>query len=163
VSASGHPHVACCVSDSPSGRAALREALALRDEKGGRLSLLHAGPYPLAVQTIDGRTSYRREDLNAAAREWLRRRAAGIPGAEPVFLTGSLGPATCEWARRAGADLIVIGGGSGRMTGLRAGSAVHHLLERAPCSVLVVRPLVRPAPEIGESLCQSTTSPASRP
>jgi nucleotide-binding universal stress UspA family protein len=163
MSASGHPHIACCVSDSPSGRASLDEAVALRDETGGRLSLLHAGPYPLAEQTIGGRTSFRREDLNAPARDWLRRRAAGIPGAEPVSLTGSLGPAACEWARRAGADLIVIGAGSGRMAGLLPGGAVHHLLERAPCSILVVRPRVRPAPQIGEHPCQSATSPASRP
>jgi nucleotide-binding universal stress UspA family protein len=45
------------------------------------------------------------------------------------------------YARDAGVDLIVVGAGSGRTPGLMPGEFVHHLLEHAPCSVLVVRPV----------------------
>ena len=38
-------------------------------------------------------------------------------------------------------DLIVVGAGSGHTPGLIPGEFVHHLLEHAPCSVLVVRPV----------------------
>jgi nucleotide-binding universal stress UspA family protein len=138
----GRPHVACCISDSPSGRAALAQAVAIRDARDGRLSLLHAGPYPLARDPAGDGTSFRREDLNADARDWLEARASEIPGAEPVLVTAPLGPAVCDWALAAGADLIVIGAGSGRMPGLLPGAPVHHLLLNAPCSVLVVRPPV---------------------
>lgn len=136
----GRPHVACCISDSPSGRAALAQALTVHEARGGRLSLLHAGPYPLARETVGGETSFRREDLNADAAAWLARQAAEVPGAEAVLLDGPLGPAVCDWALEAEADLIVIGSGSGRMPGLLPGAPVHHLLLNAPCSVLVVRP-----------------------
>jgi nucleotide-binding universal stress UspA family protein len=135
-----HPHVACCISESPSGRAALEQALTVHEARGGRLSLLHAGPYLLARETDGGEGAFRREDLYADARAWLERRAAEVPGAEAVLLAGPLGPAVCDWALDAGADLIVIGSGSGRMPGLLPGAPVHHLLLNAPCSVLVVRP-----------------------
>ena len=99
------------------------------------------GPYPLTVERTGGAPALHREDLNAGAREWLRRCASEIPGAESVFLQGARGPVTCEWAEKAGADLIVVGTGSGRAPGLVPGEFVHHLLEHAPCGVLVVRPV----------------------
>lgn len=136
-------HVACCIDASRSGGAALEEARGLSDAVGGRLSLVHAGPYTLTFEEVDGRRVPVREDLNAGARDWLRRRAGEIPGAEPVFLQGERGPAACAWAEEAGADLIVVGAGSGRLPGLVPGGFVHHLLEHAPCPVLVVRPRVR--------------------
>jgi nucleotide-binding universal stress UspA family protein len=115
--------------------------VALWRSSGGRLSLVHVGPYPLAPERTGGAPAFRREGLNAGAREWLRRRASEIPGAERVFLQGVRGPVTCEWADDAGVDLIVVGAGSGRTPGLVPGEFVHHLLEHAPCGVLVVRPV----------------------
>ena len=117
--------------------------MALWRSSGGRLSLVHVGPYPLTLERTGGPPALHREDLNAGAREWLRRRASEIAGAEPVFLQGVRGPVTCEWAENAGVDLIVVGAGSGRTPGLVPGEFVHHLLEHAPCGVLVVRPLTR--------------------
>jgi nucleotide-binding universal stress UspA family protein len=137
--AAGYAHIACCIDGSPCGGAALDSAVALWRASGGRLSLVHVGPYPLALGPPGG-APFRREDLNADAREWLRRRAGEIPRAEPVFLQGVRGPATCAWAEGADVDLIVVGAGSGRMRGLMPGPFVHELLEHAPCSVLVVRP-----------------------
>lgn len=136
-------HIACCIDASRAGTAALDEARRLTAAVAGRLSLVHAGPYTLTFEDVGGRQVPVREDLNASARDWLRRRASEIPGAEPVFLQGERGPATCVWAEDAGADLIVVGAGSGRLPGLVPGGFVHHLLEHAPCPVLVVRPRVR--------------------
>ena len=123
-----HPfgHIACCVDGSPSGTVALETSLALWGEAGGRLSLLHNGP------------SWRDRDPAELADEWLRRRGAEMPGAEPVFLTGEHGAAVCDWAQEAHPDVIVVGARSGRLPGLVAGGFVHDLLERAPCTVLVV-------------------------
>lgn len=143
-------HIACCIDASRAGGAALEEARWLAGAVDGRLSLVHVGPYTLAFEVVGGRRVPVREDLNAGAHDWLLRRAAEVPGAEPVFLQGERGPVTCAWAADAGADLIVVGAGSGRVPGLMPGGFVHHLLEYAPCPVLVVRPRVRfdaaPAP-----------------
>lgn len=135
-------HIACCIDASRSGTAALEAARDLWGVTGGRLSLVHAGPYPLTFEDVYGRRVPRRADLNAGAREWLRRRAGDIPGAEPVFLQGERGPATSAWAAEAGVDMIVIGAGSGRLPGIVPGGFVHHLLEHAPCPVMVIRPPV---------------------
>ncbi len=114
--------------------------MALWRASGGRLSLVHVGPYPLAHETTRGATAFRRESLNARARAWLDRCAGETPGSHPVFLQGPRGPATCAWAEGAGVDLLVVGAGSGRTPGLAPGEFVHHLVEHAPCGVLVVRP-----------------------
>jgi nucleotide-binding universal stress UspA family protein len=136
-----YAHIGCCIDGSPSSATALGRAVELWRASGGRLSLVHVGPYPLARESIAGTTVFHREGLNASAREWLRRRAGDVPGADPVFLQGLRGPATCAWAEGAGVDLIVVGAGSGRTPGLVPGEFVHHLLEHAPCGVLVVRPV----------------------
>ena len=140
-----YAHIGCCIDDSPSADRALDAAVALWRASQGRLSLVHAGPFPLEVQTIDCVSVFRRTDLNAGARRWLRRRVRDVPQAEPVFLQGVRGPAVCAWAEGACADLLVVGAGSGRMPGIRPGGFVHHLVEHAPCPVLVVRP---PAPSV---------------
>jgi nucleotide-binding universal stress UspA family protein len=98
------------------------------------------GPYPVAHKRVDHGTAFHRDDLNAHARDWLNRRASEIPGTGAVFLHGVRGPATCAWAEGTDVDLIVVGAGSGRTPGLIPGEFVHHLLEHAPCSLLVVRP-----------------------
>ena len=121
-----HPfgHIACCVDGSPSGTVALETSLA------------EARPAVQQAQPTSGLAPER--DPAELADEWLRRRGAEMPGAEPVFLTGEHGPAVCDWAQEAHPDVIVVGARSGRLPGLVAGGFVHDLLERAPCTVLVV-------------------------
>ena len=103
------------------------------------LSLVHVGPFPLIVNEVDGATVARREDLNDAARRWIEERAAAVPGARAVFLEGSAGPAICDWAEEAGVDLLVVGAHHGRVQSLLLGSVSGHLVNHAPCPVLVVR------------------------
>lgn len=133
-------NIACCIDDTTAAEEALVHARSLVEVTGGRLSLVHVGPYPLLTEEVDGETVVRREDLNATARAWVTRRAAGVPGAEAVFLEGFAGPAVVEWAAQAGADVLVTAAHHGRLTGLLLGSFAHHLVSNAPCPVLVVRP-----------------------
>lgn len=132
-------HIACCIDDSPASEDALAQTVALRDATGARLTLVHAGPYPLLVEEVEGATVVRREDLNAASREWLVRRGQEVPEAETAFVEGLPAPAVCDWAAGAGVDLLVTGAGRGRLQGLLLGSFSRHLVNHAPCPVLVVR------------------------
>lgn len=133
-----YAHIGCCIDDSPAGAAALDTAVAMWREAEGRLSLVHVGPFPVEVQTIDAAGVFDRTDLNAAARTWLRRRARDAPGAEPVFLQGARGPAVCAWAEGATADLLVVG--TSRPDEAPPGGFVTYLADNAACPVLVVRP-----------------------
>ncbi|MGE3139361.1 MAG: universal stress protein [Thermoleophilia bacterium] len=128
-----HPfgHIACWVDITPSGATALAVARGLWSEAGGRLSLLHGA---------SGRT----EDPAGLQERWRRLRGEDLPGAEPVFLTGEHGASACDWARLQDPDVIVIGADAGRLPGLEVGGLVDHLLEEAPCAVLVVPAPVRP-------------------
>ncbi|HET6689901.1 MAG TPA: universal stress protein [Miltoncostaeaceae bacterium] len=123
-----HPfgHVACWVDGTASGAAALAMAVDLWRDADGRLSLLHATP--------DGET----RGPDRLRDDWLRLRGAGLPGAEPVFLTDDPGDAVCDWARSERPNVIVVGTGAGRPPGLTAGRLADQLLERAPCAVLLV-------------------------
>ena len=132
--------IACCIDDTTAAEEGLLHAQSLVEVTGGQLSLVHVGPYPLLTEEIEGETVVRREDLNAAARAWITRRAAGVPGAEAVFLEGFAGPAVVEWASEAGVDVLVTAAHRGRLTGLLLGSFANHLVNNAPCPVLVVRP-----------------------
>lgn len=133
-----YAHVACCIDHSPAGAAALDTAVAMWRESEGRLSLVHAGPVPVEIRTIDAAGVFERTDRNAAARTWLRRRVRDVPGAEPVFLQGVRGPAVCAWAAGAAADILVVGTSCADEDD--PGDFVSHLVDRAPCPVLVVRP-----------------------
>ncbi len=132
-------HIACCIDDTPASEKALAHARELAEATGARLTLVHAGPFPLLVQEVDGREVVRREDLNAASRAWLERRARDVPGAVPAFVQGVAGPAVCDWAADADVDLLITGGCNGRVRGLLLGSFSRHVVENAPCPVLVVR------------------------
>jgi len=123
-----HPfgHVACWGDGTASGAAALAVAIDLWRDADGRLSLLHA--------TADGEA----RDPERLRDDGLRLRAAGLPGAEPVFLADHPGGAVCDWARREEPDVIVVGAGAGRPPGQAEGRLADELLERAPCAVLLV-------------------------
>jgi nucleotide-binding universal stress UspA family protein len=62
-----------------------------------------------------------------------------VQGSHSVFLEGSAGPAICEWASGSAVDLLVTGAHHGRAQSLLLGSVSGHLVNHAPCPVLVVR------------------------
>lgn len=60
--------------------------------------------------------------------------------AEPIVESGDPGPTICDVAARVGADVIVLGShGHGWLQRVLIGSVSHHVLQHAPCPVLVMR------------------------
>ena len=133
--------IGCCVDHSPAGLAVAAEGVRLRDASGDAAlhlvhvieqpPVLHAGPFtyvePAAVVHSD-------ED------HWLHARVAKIPGAEGVLLEGDPADAVCEWAARAGADLLIVARHRGPLARALRGSFAGRVAEHAPCPVLVLRP-----------------------
>ena len=134
-----YAHIACCMDQSTASEEALAHAVDLAEAAGALVSMVHVVPFPLLVDEMDGTSVARREDLNADARRWIEERAARVPGARPVFLEGAAGPAICAWTAEAGVDLLVVGAHHGRVESLLLGSVSSHLVNHAPCPVLVVR------------------------
>lgn len=65
-----------------------------------------------------------------------------------VVETGEPGPTICSVAERVGADLVVMGShGHGWLQRVFLGSVSTHVLQHAPCPVMVVRRETEPEPE----------------
>ena len=63
-----------------------------------------------------------------------------LPNIETVVGTGAPGPMICSLAEDAGTDVIVLGSHErGWLSRLRDPSVARHVVEHAPCHVLVVR------------------------
>jgi nucleotide-binding universal stress UspA family protein len=128
-------HVACCVDGAAGDEAAVAVGRALAGEDG-RLSVVHVarGPLPELVGGPRGEA-----DPAAGARR-LAEAAAEAIGAEPVILQGVPGPAICRWAEDAGADLLVVASRHPGRWGMSVlGTVTRHVVDHAPCAVLVVR------------------------
>ena len=149
--------IACCMDESSASEHALAHALDLARLSGAGLSLVHVGPFPLAVEEVNGVTVARREDLNDYARRWIASRAREVPDARAVFLEGAAGPAICEWAAHSRVDLLVVGAHHGRAQSLLLGTVSGYLVNHAPCPVLVVRLWPR-RPEQAASALEEATS-----
>jgi nucleotide-binding universal stress UspA family protein len=117
------PHVACCVDGDPGDAAGVAAARALAGE-GGRLSVVHV------AGTGD----------SARASRLVRDAAAAAPGAEAVILHGPPGPAICHWAEVTDAGLLVVASRHPGRWGMSViGPVTRHLVDHAPCAILVVR------------------------
>jgi len=139
VSSPLYRHIACCIDDSPAAELALAHARALWSPGRARLSLVHVAPRPLIFESGDGPVVASPEDINSTQRAWLDARAREVPGAVPVVLEGLPGPEICRWAATSDVDLLVAGErGAGWATTV-LGSVARHLVDHAPCPVLVVR------------------------
>ena len=74
------------------------------------------------------------------ARSLVAQAAAAAPGAEHAILQGAPGPAICRWAEVAGADLLVVASRHPGRWGMSVlGPVTRHVVNHAPCAVLVVR------------------------
>lgn len=133
-------HVGCCVDDTPASMAALQHARELWVPGEGVLSLVHVAPVPLIVESVDGESVASPRDINARERAWLDDLARTVPGAVPVLLEGLPGPEIVRWAGASGVDLLVAARHHGGWGAAVLGSVTRHLVDRAPCPVLVVRP-----------------------
>ncbi len=80
------------------------------------------------------------EDRAESATELAELNAVLEVEAEPLVETGEPGPTICEVAGRVGADVVVLGShGHGWLQRVLLGSVSHHVLQHAPCPVLVMR------------------------
>ncbi|MFN0280825.1 MAG: universal stress protein [Kineosporiaceae bacterium] len=137
-------HIGCCIDDSPASASALTHARELWSPAAGRLSLVHVAPRPLIFDRVDGSPVPSPRDISSLEREWLRARAGELPGSEPVFLEGMPGREICRWAEEAAVDLLVAGRNHGGWGTRALGSVTRHLVDHAPCPVLVVNPVRAP-------------------
>ena len=135
-------HIGCCVDDTPASMAALEHARDLWVPGEGVLSLVHVAPVPLIVDSVDGESVPSPRDINARERVWLDDLARTVPGAVPVFLEGRPGPEIARWAETSGVNLLVAARHHGGWGAAVLGSVTRHLVNHAPCPVLVVRPEV---------------------
>lgn len=129
----------------PSARAA-RRALRLARESGAELGVLHAIDPDVWQTTL--RTPAREGFANADG--WVEStygdtlhtfNEANLEGAAKEHVAhGAPARVIAEQARQDGADLVVVGThGAGRLERLLLGAHAEAIVERAPCSVLVVR------------------------
>lgn len=132
-------HVGCCVDGTPAADVAIAHARDLWAPGETTLSIVHVAPRPLIMETVDGAEVPSPRDINSTERAWLTALVAGVPGAEAVLLEGSPGPEICRWAAEAGVDLLVCARHHGALGSVVLGSVARHLVDHAPCPVLVVR------------------------
>jgi nucleotide-binding universal stress UspA family protein len=135
-----YEHIAVCVDDSAASRQALHEALRLRSMGPGRLSILHAAPWPLLYTGGMGGWVPDPDDIFSDAKEWLDKLVAETGEGVPVLLTGYPPVVAVEWAEEAAPDLLVAAAHRGRVQRLLLGSFSSYLAHHAPCAVLLIRP-----------------------
>ncbi len=136
---------------SPGAEEALRQGQALALQHGSRLILVHVlpplvTPNPLLDEFVVNQTTLAlRQGLKDTCQQELeKRRREAAPGLnlEIRLLEGDPSRELTRLAKEEGADLIVMG--STGVSGLAEtvfGSTAQKVVRRAPCSVLVARPL----------------------
>jgi nucleotide-binding universal stress UspA family protein len=103
------------------------------------VSVILGGP-PLAVKAAQETADAIKADLQRKVDD-LKRDGVTVEFASPEMTTHGPAHAIAEFAREAGADLIVAGtSGSSRLVRVLVGSVTRRLLELAPCPVLAVPP-----------------------
>ncbi|MGE0814830.1 MAG: universal stress protein [Vicinamibacterales bacterium] len=134
--------ILCPVDFSPDAERALRHAVALAGGLGARLTLLTVNdPILVAAVTAAGRQSSLRHQVETALAETLDRLPAHAHPVAPAIdiATGSPASEILHAARRAEADLVVIGTrGLGRARQLLFGSTTERVLHAAEVPVLIV-------------------------
>lgn len=139
-------HIACCLDDSDAARRALAEARRLRAIGQGRLSLVHVAEFPLPYAAGFGGWSPDPADIAKAAGTWLADISADVEEGETVLLEGHPPAEVCDWAARQAVDLLVCASHRNLAHRIALGSFAHYLVNHAPCAVLVIRPVPKPAP-----------------
>jgi nucleotide-binding universal stress UspA family protein len=128
----------------PDADHALEWAAALIKNAGGSLVLLHVilVPAPPIARMPMIPALRPTEDPDSSAAK-LNEAAArhGVPAEVDTFQTNDAGPGIVQRSKELGADLVVIGGGSGRGGLSRAllGSVIDYVVWNAASPVVVVR------------------------
>ena len=131
-------HVACCVDGAPGDAEAVEVARGLAGPSG-RLSVVHVAR-GRAPGLVEGAGTQEDPEGVDRAQRLLAQAAAAAPGADHAILQGVPGPTICRWAEAAGADLLVVASRHPGRWGMSVlGPVTRHVVDHAPCAVLVVR------------------------
>ena len=142
--------VVACVDFSEPCREAVAQALRVATQDDSQVHFLHVftgswGRYALVPDAweVDEETAAKnRQALEQRLREFVGD-TAGRPARFTVVEAANHGHGIAEYARRVGADLVVLGTkGRSNLGYVLLGSTVERLLREIPCSALVVRPPV---------------------
>ena len=131
-------HIAVCLDDSEASARALAEARRLRTFGEGRLSILHVVQWPPPFSTGYG-LQITLEDMEQGARRWLDEATADVAEGASVVLHGHPAGEAVRWAGQNAVDLLVCASHHGLAHRVALGSFAHHLVNHAPCPVLVLR------------------------
>lgn len=130
--------IVCGVDGTESARTAVRQALTLLPARRSLelVSVVEESPVPWGAEAARAELSRR----SAEAQRALADAHALCPRAATCLAVGDPGPVLVAEVRALGATLVAVGAPrAGRLGGLVLGDAGTHLLQRAPCSVLVAR------------------------
>jgi nucleotide-binding universal stress UspA family protein len=133
-----YTRIAVFVDQDPASRAALEEAISLREQSPGELHVVHVAGEETFLAEGYGYVPTA-ADIEAIE-TWLVDQARAAPGAVPVVLQGTPARVACEYATEAGVDLIVAAVHRGRVERAVLGSFAAYLAYHAPCPVLLARP-----------------------
>lgn len=139
--------IVVAVRDEINGRRALRRALTIAHAEAGSLHLVHArrlGKLAEVAEMLQPPWPDADAGQEQAGNDWLAALAAEARAqghaVECAVLSGTPGTAVAEYAREAGADLIVVASPrAGLAHELFLGSSALRILRSATCPVLVAR------------------------
>ena len=131
-------HIAVCLDDSDAARRALAEARRLRTFGEGRLSILHVVQWPPPFSTGYG-LQINLDEMLSGARRWLDEATEDVDEGTAIVLQGHPAGEAVRWAADNAVDLIVCASHHGLAHRVALGSFAHHLVNHAPCPVLVLR------------------------
>jgi nucleotide-binding universal stress UspA family protein len=138
-----YERIACFIDDSDAASRALAHASALRDAAGAKLSVVHVLAPPAFLVSLaaglGGAAVHDPEVEREAAEMWLAEEARSV-GAEAVLLEGHPASTAVEWARKEGADVLVVATHRGLVERALLGSFAGYVAHHAPCPVFLIPP-----------------------
>jgi nucleotide-binding universal stress UspA family protein len=161
--------IVCATDFSPTSTEALRVAVSFADSSTSEVTLLHVvegapdfGDLTYIALPYAGPL---RQDLENAARERLGKMIEDVPGGAvritPRVVSGRAYKEILRVAAEERADLLVVGAqGHGVIEHMLSGSNAQHVIRRATCPVLTVRPVKirrRPQAQVTGLALASTT------
>lgn len=133
--------IVCAVDESSGSYAAMRAAARLARDLGAELLLVHVDAKPAGEALFAPPPAARVFTQHSEVQRWLalgsdlRGEAVSVER-----LTGDAAGEIIAFARRARADLLVVGARARNPLSLALGSIAARVLVHAPCPVLVVSP-----------------------
>ncbi len=133
---------------SPASGPAFKKAVALAADDNAPLAIVHVLPaLPIVGDAYIAATAYdemlraqRRQAEQQLERLVKRARAAGARASGVVIDTGGIADQIARFAKRQGADLIVMGThGHGILARAFLGSVAERVISRASCPVMTIK------------------------